>query len=170
MPKNYSLGRNRSVSVKKQGGELLITIAEEGSDVKTVTFASRRWAQFIEVRGQVNEAVNNLIAQQEIQFRVHIGGKWHFLVTKGFACVDIRQYYYHPLKGPSPTKTGIALRLSEWAALRDIIQQIHQRHPMLAAAETCSRQLDHQNLQGALSCRPIECNPFFDDLYRFTPA
>jgi len=116
----------------------------------------------METIGQVDEAVHNLIAQQETQFRVHIGGKWHISVTMGFACVDIRQYCYHPLKGPSPTKTGIALRLSEWAALRDIIQQILQRHPMLAAAETCSRQLDHQNLQGALSC--IECNPFFDDL------
>jgi len=84
MPKNYSLGRNRSVSVKKQGGDLLITIAEEGSDVKTVTFPSRRWAQFIEARGQVDEAVNNLMAQQEIQFRVHIGGKWHVSATTGF--------------------------------------------------------------------------------------
>jgi len=96
MPKNYSLRRNRTVSVNKQGGDLCITIAEEGSDVKTVTFPSRRWAQFMETRGQVDEAVNNLIAQQEIQFRVHIGGKWHVSVTTDFACVDIRQYYYHP--------------------------------------------------------------------------
>jgi len=65
MPKNNSLGRNRSVSVKKQGGDLHITIAEEGSDVKTVTLPSRRWAQFMEARGQVDEAVNNLIAHRE---------------------------------------------------------------------------------------------------------
>jgi len=54
MPKNYSLGRNRSVSAKKQGGDLLTNIAEEGLDVKTVTFPSRRWVQFMETRGQVD--------------------------------------------------------------------------------------------------------------------
>jgi len=52
-----------------------------------------------------------------------------------------------PDQGSESYKDEITLRLSEWAALRKIIQQIHQRHPMLAAADTCSRQLDHQNLQ-----------------------
>ena len=64
MPKNYSLGRNRYLAVKKLNGDLLVTIAAEGSDVKTVTFPSRRWAQFVMAIGQVDEAVNNLLAKQ----------------------------------------------------------------------------------------------------------
>ena len=167
MPKNYSLGRNRSVSVKKQSGDLFVTIAEDGSDTKTVSFPSRRWAQFMESMAVIDEAVNNMIAKQEIQFKLHIGGKWHISVTTGFACVDIREYYYHPVKGPSPSKTGIALRIPEWSALKTIIQQLHQKHPTLSTAETCSRQLDHQNLQGALACQ--ECNPFFENLFHLTP-
>jgi hypothetical protein len=134
---NYNLGRNRSVFVKKHGDDLLVTIAEKGSDVKTVTFPSRRWAQFMKYKDLVDEAVNNLIAKQdEVQFKVHIGGKWHISVTTGFACVDIHEYYYNPQKGPSPSKTGIVLRLTEWVTLSDIIQQIHQKHPTLSTAET----------------------------------
>ena len=64
MPKNYSLGRNRYLAVKKMNGDLLVTIAEEGSDVKTVTFPSRRCVQFVKTIGKVDEAVINLLAKQ----------------------------------------------------------------------------------------------------------
>ena len=60
MTKIYSLGRNRYVSAKKQDGDLHVSIAEEGSDVKTVTFPSIRWARFVAVLGQVDEAVNQV--------------------------------------------------------------------------------------------------------------
>ena len=52
MPKNYSLGRNRHLAVEKLDGDLLVTIAEEGSDVKTITFPSRRCVQFVKTIGQ----------------------------------------------------------------------------------------------------------------------
>ena len=64
MTKLYSLGRNRYVSAKKQDGDLHVTIAEEGFDVKTVTFPSIRWARFVEVLGQLDETVNQLTAKQ----------------------------------------------------------------------------------------------------------
>jgi flagellar biosynthesis regulator FlaF len=77
MPKNYSLGRNRYLAVKKLNRDILVTIAEEGSDVKTVTFHSRRWAQFVKTIGQVDKAVNNLLTKQYVQLSLHIGGKCH---------------------------------------------------------------------------------------------
>jgi len=163
MAKNCSIGNNRYVSVKKQGGDLHVTIAEEGSDLKTVTFPSRRWAEFVRCIDDVTESVNNLIAKQYVQLNRPIGGKWYVSVTTGFACVDIRQYYYHSVKGPSPSKQGIALRLPEWYTLKDVIPHLHQKYPALAAAQPCSTQLDHQNLEGALSC--TECHPFqYDEL------
>jgi hypothetical protein len=77
-PKNYSLGRNRSVSVKKQDTNLHVTIAEEGSDVKTGTFSSQRWARFMEV----DEAINQLTAKQYVQqLNLHLGGKDNLSVT-----------------------------------------------------------------------------------------
>ena len=163
MPKNWSIGANRHVSVKKHGGDLHVTIAEEGSDVKSVTFPSRRWAQFVRCIGEIDDNVNGLIAKQYVQLNLPIGGKWFVSVTTGFACVSIRQYYYHSVKGPSPGRQGIALRLPEWVALKDVIQQVHLKYPTLSTVQPCSAQFDHQNLEGALSCS--ECQPFqYDEL------
>jgi hypothetical protein len=165
MPKTYSIGVNRYVVVKKQDNDLNVTIAESGSDVKTVIFPSQRWVQFVGLMDQVDEAVSKLIAKQDVQLNLHIGGKWYISVTTGFACVDIRQYYYHSTKGPSPSKTGIALRLPEWIALKENVQQLHKKHVALTIALPCTYQLDHQNLEGALSC--TECHPFqHDELLR----
>ena len=170
MPKNYSIGRNRYVSVKKQGADLHVTIAEEGSDVKTVTFPSQRWARFMAVIGQVDEAVHQLVAKQYVQLNLHLGGKYYLSVTTGFACVDIREYYFnHTMKEVKPCKKGIALRLPEWTALKDVIQQINKKHAALATAQSCTYQLDHQNLEGALNC--IECHPFhYTELFNSLPA
>jgi hypothetical protein len=97
MSKNYSIGRNRSVSVEKLGGDLHVTTAEERSDVKTVTFPSQRWGQFMEVLSQsfYHEAVNQLMVKQYVQLNLHLGGKCYLSVTTGFACVDIREYYFN---------------------------------------------------------------------------
>jgi len=132
-----------------------------GTGAKSVTLSSRRWAQFVEVMSQVDEAVNSLLAKQYVQFNIHIGGKCYLSVTMAFACVDFRQYYFNKTKGPSPTKTGIALRISEWAALKELIPQLHQKHPVFSTTQPCAYQLDHQNFEGALSC--IECHPFLYD-------
>jgi hypothetical protein len=58
---------------------------------------------------------------------------------------------------PSETwrKTGIALRIKEWYALRDHLAQIHNNHPILSSTPTCN---DHYNQEGAYACR--ECNTF----------
>jgi Transcriptional Coactivator p15 (PC4) len=165
MAKNYSIGQNRSVSVKKIGGDLHVTIAEEGSDVKTVTFPSQRWGQFMEVLSQVDEAVNQLITKQYVQLNLHLGGKCYISVTTGFACVDIREYYFNrATKEVKPCKKGIALRISEWVALKDVVQQLNKKHAVLANARPCTYQSDHNNLEGALNC--IECHPFhYDELF-----
>ena len=163
MTKNWSIGVNRYVSVKKHGGDLHVTIAEEGSDTKSVTFPSRRWAEFVRCIDEVNENVNALIAKQYVQLNRPIGGKWYVSMTTGFACVSIRQYYYHSVKGPSPGRQGIALRLPEWNRLKDVILQVNQKYPALSTVQPCSTQFDHQNLEGALSCS--ECHPFqYDEL------
>ena len=64
MPKNWSIGGNRYVSVKKQGGDLHVSIAEEGSDTKSATFPSRRWAEFVQCIDEITENVDGLIAKQ----------------------------------------------------------------------------------------------------------
>jgi len=61
--------------VKKHDGDTNIIIEEEGSNLKTVTLPSRRWAQFVEVMGKVDEAINSLVAKQYVHLNIHIGGK-----------------------------------------------------------------------------------------------
>jgi len=157
MSTNYSIGQNRTVSVSESEFDTCLTISEAGQELKSITLSSRRWAQFMEVMSQVDEAVHSLLAKQYVQLNIHIGGKCYLSVTTGFAC----QYYFNKTKGPSPTKTGIALRLSEWTALKELIPQLHQQYPVLSTTQPCTYQLDHQNLEGALSC--MECHPFLYD-------
>jgi len=166
MPKTYSLGGKRYVAVKKQDADVHVTIAEEGSDVKTVTFPSQRWARFMEVIPQVEEAVNQLLAKQYVQLSLHLGGKYYLSVTTGFACVDLREHYFNrTMKEVKPCKKGIALRLSEWAALKNVIQQINKKHAVLANAQSFAYQQDHQNLEEALNC--IESHPFhYSELFQ----
>ena len=164
MSKNWSIGGNRYVSVKKHGGDLHVTIAEEGSDAKSVTFPSHRWAEFVRCIDEISENVIGLIAKQYVQLNRPIGGKWFVSVTTGFACVSIRQYYYHSVKGPSPGRQGIALRLSEWSALKDVIPQLHKKYPALSTAQPCSTQPDHQNLHGCNECQPFQYDELFHSI------
>jgi len=43
---------------------------------------------------------------------------------------------------------GVALRLDEWAKMRNIVETIDDNHPSLASAIPCYLQEDHQNQMG----------------------
>ena len=168
MSKKFTVGVNRSVAVKKQGSDLCITIAEEGTD-KSAEFTSKRWIQFVQIFEQVDESLRQIAANQYVKYCTHIGGKWYVSVTTGFSCVDVRQFYYHPTQGPRPSKKGIALRLSEWNTLKVVVQQMYAKYPILTTTQTCSSQADHYNLEGALACP--ECYPFQSaELFHSTTA
>ena len=66
MTKHFSIGVNRFVSVKKVDGDLTITIAEIGSDVKILTFPARRWVQLTSLVEQVDESINQLLVKQNV--------------------------------------------------------------------------------------------------------
>ena len=127
MSKQYSIGANRHVTVKKQDGDLKITIAESGSDVKIATFQSQRWVMLSTLIGQLDEGVNQLMTKQNVDLKLQIGGKWYASISTGYACIDLREWYFHPIKGVRPTTKGIAIRISEWQALkRGVSTTFHQ--------------------------------------------
>ena len=75
-----------------------------------------------------------MTGKQYVQLNLHLGGKYYLSVTTGFACVDIREYYFNrTVKGVKPCKEGIALRIPEWVALNDV-QQRNKEHAVLANA------------------------------------
>ena len=163
MSKKFNIGVNRTVAVKKQNDNLTITISEQGTD-KSAEFTAKRWAQFVHWFDEIDESLQKIAAKQYVKFCMHIGGKWHVSVTTGFACVDLRQFYYHHTNGPSPSKKGIALRISEWNALKDVVAQMNAKYPVLTTTLPCSLQADHYNQEGGLSC--VECHPYqYDELF-----
>jgi hypothetical protein len=44
---------------------------------------------------KVDESILQLLAKQYVKLNLQIGGAWYLYLTTGFACVDIRQFYYH---------------------------------------------------------------------------
>ena len=98
---------------------------------------------------------------EDVQYRQHIGGGHYVSVTSGFKCVDFRKFYMpYNQSGIRPTKSGIALRLDEWADMRSTIQAVNDTHPTLATTLPCYMETDHSNQLTALDCR--ECYPFFN--------
>jgi hypothetical protein len=98
--------------------------------------------------------------QQDVKLQLNVGGGCFVGVTRGFYCVDVRKFYYLPGVGVRPTKTGIALRLYEWARLKVVAEEIRHRHPKVADAQPCFFESTHFNQLGAMGCS--ECNPFGD--------
>ena len=66
-------------------------------------------------------------------------------------CVDFRKYYV-PYGLPSdqirPTKSGIALRLEEWADMLQVVPTIHATFPELATAKRCVDEDSHLGQRG----------------------
>ena len=101
---------------------------------------------------QVDEAVNQLLAKQYVQLNLHLGGKYYLSVTTDYARVDIREYYFNrTIKEVKPCKNGVALRIPEWIALKDVVKQLNTKHAILSNAQSCTYQLDHQMLFSRIS-------------------
>jgi len=98
---------------------------------------------------------------EDVQYRQHIGGGHYVSVTSGFKCVDFRKFYMpYNQSDIRPTKSGIVLRLDEWADMCSTIQAVNDTHPTLATTLPCYMETDHSNQLAALDCR--ECYPFFN--------
>ncbi len=159
MSKEFIINDTRRVIVKKEAGEYVITIEEVDSELKTLTFPERRFAQLMAFEFLIEQAVNSLLVKQNVGLKVHLGGGFFVSVTSGFDCVDLREFYFNKTKGfPCPTKRGISLRLTEWTRLKEVFQEIKQKFPALTKVESCSIRADHLTLEGFLSC--AECQLF----------
>jgi hypothetical protein len=102
--------------------------------------------------------------KQNVDLKLPIGGKFYVSVTSGFMCVDLREFYYHPINGVKATKRGIALRVTEWIMLKDVMRQLLVKYPILTTTTPCMYEPDHQNQEGAQAC--LECHPFqFEERY-----
>ena len=156
--KKYQINDNRFVVVKNAKDSPTVTIVENGS-TKSIEFPFRRWACLTRVfLPQVEEAVKQLETGQEVKFQERIGGKVYVSVTSPYKCVDLREYYWHPLLGERPTKKGIALRLHEFKRLLQLIPDIDKQNPALEKTPLCIESPQHQT-QECMECHPYQFEP-----------
>ena len=122
-----------------------------------------RWAQFRQSIEEIDAKVKALVNNESVSYRQHIGGGHYVSVTSGFRCVDFRKWFIpYGQTEIRPTRSGIALRLSEWAEIQKLVETINTAYPTLGTALPCYLEDDHQNQIGALRCR--ECYPFLTEL------
>ena len=150
----FQVSEKRYIVVKKNE----IKLFEDGTS-KAATFILSRWAQFVENFAEIDDAVTKLMkGETDVKLQMHIGGAWFVSVTSGFRCVDVRKFYVTPGGETKATRTGIAIRLSEWDRVKDIAGEIKEKNKKIAEAQPCWTSADHFNQEGAMGCR--ECNPF----------
>ena len=160
MSKEFYISANRRVVVKNQEDDYIIIIEEIGSELKTIKFPAKRWAQLVAFEYYIDQNINKLLGKVEkVSFQAHIGGGIYVSVTSGFDCVDIREFYFNKIKGfPCPSRRGIALRVIEWEKLKQTFHEVRLKFPALSAIQPCSEGTDHYNQECALTCH--ECQPF----------
>jgi len=121
-----------------------------------------RWAQFRQSIEEIDAKVKALVNNESVSYRQHIGGGHYVSVTSGFRCVDFRKWFMpYGQTEIRPTRSGIALRLSEWDEMQKLVETINTAYPTLGTTLPCYLEDDHQNQIGALRCR--ECYPFLSE-------
>ena len=96
---------------------------------------------------------------ETVNYRQHIGGGHYVSVTTGFQCVDFRKFFVpYGQTEIKASRKGVALRLSEWAEMRKLVETVNNAYPALGTALPCYLADDHQNQLAVLQCR--ECYPF----------
>jgi hypothetical protein len=155
---DYMIGEKRQISIKKVDDTYRVTI-EELQSQKAVDLNANCWIRLIQLIPHIATCVECLANKQYVDFRQHIGGAYFVSVSTGYYCINIRQYYFHPIHGFKPRKIpGIALRVNEFNNLKELIPSINKDFPELASTLPCTLQQDHKSLEGLLSCD--ECQPF----------
>ena len=157
---SYTLGERQDRVLVATSNEVTITSTSE--PLKTITFNTNRWAHFINVMASADEEAKELNRNtRPIVYRQHLGDGYYVSVTGGVMCVDFRKYYV-PYGLPSdhvrPTKSGISLRLDEWANMIQVIPTIHATFPELATAKRCVDEESHLTHLNWLQC--TSCFPF----------
>ena len=149
----FYFGCNRRLILKNVDDEYFITIEE--FEKTSLTMPAKRWKALFDLEKEIDENVHLLKNGRDVNFKEHFGGGFYVSVSTGYLCVDLRRHFHHPEKGIHPTKDGVALRLQEWARLKEIAQMIRAE---IANVALCMDGNDHYNQLGFLTC--YECSPF----------
>lgn len=154
----YRLSDRCILETRRQQNELIIVILNVNSG-KFIEIPANRWASFLLLQADIDEAVKQLQEKKFVSYFEHFGGGWYVSVSTGIWCVDLRQFYLNEKSEIKPSKQGLALRISEWNTLMNLLPLIMSFDVDLLAVCPCSMREDHLNDRNiVLACR--ECSPF----------
>ena len=142
---SFALGDRQDRVLTIEAGNVKIT--STSMPEKHVTLSTKRWARFVSIREKVDIEAREVNRQMRpVAYRAHIGKLYYVSVTSGYGCVDIRRFYV-PYGLASEyvhtTRSGIGLRLDEWAHLLELLPTIHEQHPELNVnAESSDEETD----------------------------
>ena len=161
------LGQYRFIAIVRWNGQLRVDIRqytaespgiECGPTKAGVSLSLVRWQKLVDIAPDIMNAVQRLVADEEVKMMEHLGGNIHVSINSGIYAVDLRQWWLpQDCDSVKPTRKGIGLRLTEWETLMKQIDIINQSIPELSTVVPCYLQDDHNNQEGALQC--VECNP-----------
>ncbi|KAJ8300404.1 hypothetical protein KUTeg_021923 [Tegillarca granosa] len=146
----FDLGDNLYIVAKKFMGKLYVHIREYGQGVNGI-YPTKKGIALL-------QRCQRLYRKKE-DYKQHLGENVYLSVQKGYACVNIRQWFL-PENQTSivPTKKEIALTFKKWNNLKGAIDLVGDVFKdQLAEVTFCEDSNDHQNQMGYLTCR--RCNP-----------
>jgi Transcriptional Coactivator p15 (PC4) len=158
------LGNNRFLSTSIFNGKMLIHIRQYEGTAPTkrgLAFPTRRFASFVNKMDIIDRQFHSMLAGIDVNFKLHLGGGVYATIVTGFKCVNLRKYFVP--KGSSmelPSRTGIALRVTEWFELKNAVRKLFEQYPELVFETPCYNDANHMNLMEAVECK--ECNPFYN--------
>ena len=147
----YACGERYTVRLTKEA----VIIADKEKD-NSIEIPIQRFAVLLNYMSEIDQTVTQFAATEFVRYKQHIGGGWFVSVTSGFPCVDFRKFYM-PVFGfeEKPTKSGLAIRLSEWSAFGAALRRMTEENPHLLQIQPCGI---HPNQEEAMQC--AECYPF----------
>jgi Transcriptional Coactivator p15 (PC4) len=154
----YRLSERYALETRKEQDETVVVILNNNTG-KFIEIPAVRWASFLLMQVDIDEAVNQLLEKKTVNYFEHFGGGYFVSVSTGIPCVDLRRFYKNDKDEIKPTKQGLALRISEWKELMNQLPLIMSFEPQLLVACPCAMKESHLNDPNiVLECR--ECSPF----------
>jgi len=160
--KTFKIGNDRSLKLNKKNDCISI---EDKDTKKAAHFTPARWASFLQCLDQIDHQLRRLSEGEDVAYCMHYGGAWHESLTKGFRCVDLRKFFIPTGQNIwKPTKTGIALRLNEWASgrrsSRPSTNYTATTRPSQTLHPASLLNLDHTTPETEIIATCPECNPY----------
>ena len=142
----YKLGdKGRVVEISTRGMKTVIRFRDRQFSYKKASFGIHEWAELMSNIQEIDDSVEKLSTDITTDYRRHIGSRWYVTVMSGFRCINLRRYFWKDGFGPAPSRQGIALRIPEWKAFKELLPTIVSTQPELESPQPCYVLESHYN-------------------------